>query len=146
VRASAPGEFIRLLRRSVRLAVKHELLPYACAVEISVVSNEQIRQVNKEQRGVDKETDVLSFPAWGPGEEPVPDPGTGRVYLGEILIAQSKAMNQARRNRHSPEREFGYLAAHGTLHLLGYDHDSEWNRAVMRKKEENVMERMRLLR
>jgi probable rRNA maturation factor len=139
-------ELVPLLRRSVRLAVKHEGLDYPCTVEVSIVSNEQIRKVNREQRGIDKTTDVLSFPMWEANEEPVPDPDSGRVHLGVILIAYGKAMVQARKNKHSREREFGYLAAHGTLHLLGYDHDGEWRRAVMRKKEEDVMERMRLLR
>ena len=146
VRARAAVQSVTLLRKCVRLAVKNERLPYPCLTDVFLVSNETIRAANKERRGVDKVTDVLSFPAWDPGGEAVPDPDTGRVFLGDILIAYGQAMTQARRYKHSAGRELGYLAAHGALHLLGYDHETEWDRAVMRKKEEDVMEKLGLPR
>ena len=146
VRSYAPEQYAPLLRRAARLAVKGERLPFPCMVEVSVISNEKIRQINKERRGIDKVTDVLSFPALEHGEIPAPDPDTGRVFLGEILIAYSQTITQALKYKHSPEREFAYLAAHGALHLLGCDHETEWDRAVMRQKEETVMERLGLLR
>jgi probable rRNA maturation factor len=146
VRAFDAEPFAPLLRRCVRLAVKNERLPFPCMADVFLVTNTHICAVNKERRGVDKVTDVLSFPALNPGEKPFPDPGNGRVFLGDILIACDQAVIQARKNRHSVERELGYLAAHGALHLMGYEHETEWDRAVMRQKEENVMERMGLKR
>jgi len=130
----------------VRLAVKNERLPYDCLIDVLLVSNEEIRAVNKQRRGVDKVTDVLSFPMWGAGEKPVPDPDTGRVFLGDILIAMGRATQQASTYGHSGERELGYLAAHGALHLLGYDHENEWDKARMRRKEESVMAQIGLER
>jgi probable rRNA maturation factor len=146
VRVCEAGVYTLLLRRAVRLAVKNERLCYPCAADLLLVGDTDIRRVNKARRGEDKVTDVLSFPAWSAGERPAPDPGTGRVFIGDILIAEGRAREQAARYGHRTERELCYLAAHGALHLLGYSHDTEWERAVMRRKEEDVMERMGLTR
>jgi probable rRNA maturation factor len=146
VRVYHTGEYAPLLRRAARLAVKNERLAYPCVMDVSVISNEEMRNINKKQRGADKTTDVLSFPMWDAGENPIPEPDTGRVYIGDVLISQKHAEAQAKDYGHSTERELAYLAVHGTLHLLGYDHETEWERAVMRKKEETVMEKLRLVR
>ncbi|MDR1668694.1 MAG: rRNA maturation RNase YbeY [Oscillospiraceae bacterium] len=148
VRVSAAGddEYAPLLRRAVRVAVKSERFGFPCMADVIMVTDEEIRAVNRERRGVDKVTDVLSFPARHPDEIPVPDPDTGRVFLGDILIASERAAAQAYTYQHSEEREIAYLAAHGALHLLGYDHEGEWERAVMRRKEEAVMQKLGLSR
>ena len=135
-----------LLRRAVRGAVKNERLGYPCVADVFMVSDKELREVNRERRGGDKTTDVLSFPARSPEEFPLPDPDTGRVFLGDILISEERAAAQALEYGHPVEREIAYLAAHGALHLMGYDHESEWDRAVMRRKEEAVMEKLGLSR
>ncbi len=146
VRVIRAGEYATLLRRAVRVAVKNERLGVPCMVDIFLISDEDIRAVNKERRGIDQITDVLSFPAWNPDEPPFPDPDTGRFFLGDILVALDRAYRQALSYGHSAEREIAYLAAHGALHLMGYDHEGEWERAVMRRKEEAVMEKLELPR
>lgn len=146
VRVRAAEQYKPLLRICVRTVVKNERLRYPCMIDVFLVSDNDIRTVNKERRGVDKVTDVLSFPVWEAGEEPIADPDTGRVFLGDVLVAMGRAMSQSRSYGHSMERELGYLAAHGALHLLGYDHETEWDRAVMRQKEESVMDKLGLVR
>jgi probable rRNA maturation factor len=146
VRVVNAAQFTPLLRRAVRLAIKNERLPSPCMADVFLISDSNVRRVNKERRNVDAFTDVLSFPALNPGEVPSPDPDTGRIFLGDILIAAGRTGIQARRYGHSYERELVYLAVHGALHLLGHNHETEWDRAVMRQKEEAVMERMGLVR
>ncbi len=134
--------------------------------ELLLVSEEEIRRLNREQRQVDKITDVLSFPASDlvAGEpiraaehtdcvEPVMGRRKGewvekgaRLFLGSVVICEKRAREQAEEYGHSYERELFYLAVHGVLHCLGYDHETEEERAVMREKEEYVMQKMGLSR
>jgi probable rRNA maturation factor len=86
---------------------------------VCLVSDERMREYNRDFRGVDAVTDVLSFPAGGEA-----DP-EGRVYLGDIVIAIPAAARQARRQSHSLARELRILALHGYLHLLGHDHETD---------------------
>ena len=144
VRVYNAGDYKFLLRRAARAAVKQERLPYPCLMEAVLIPDDEMREINRIQRGADKVTDVLSFPMRNPGDKP--DPDTGRVYIGDVLISEKRAQKQAEEYGHSFERELAYLTAHGALHLLGYDHETEWDRAVMRKKEEAVMEKLGLLR
>jgi probable rRNA maturation factor len=144
VRIYDAGEYKILLRRAARLAVKNERLPDPCVLDIILISDREMQELNHMRRGKNAVTDVLSFPMRNPGDKP--DPDTGRIYLGDILISAKRAGEQALEYGHSLRREIAYLAVHGTLHLLGYSHESEWDRAVMRKKEEAVMERLGLLR
>ncbi|MDR0325297.1 MAG: rRNA maturation RNase YbeY [Oscillospiraceae bacterium] len=144
VRVYDAGDDKALLRRAARLAVKNERLPFPCVMDVILISDREMRELNRMRRGVNKVTDVLSFPMWNPGDKP--DPDTGRVYIGDVLIAKKRAKKQAKEYNHSLERELAYLTAHGALHLLGFDHETDWDRAVMRKKEEAVMERLGLLR
>jgi probable rRNA maturation factor len=97
-------------------------------VVVTVTDDAKIREINREHRGIDAATDVLSFPLidFSAGQV-VPsfsdvDPQTGRVPLGDILISTERAKRQADEYGHGYERELGFLTAHGTLHLLGYDH------------------------
>ena len=116
---------------------------YTAQVDILILSDAEMREVNRERRGVDKPADVLSFPFvnWQAGEEPLPEAATGRVFLGDILISIDRAAEQAGAYGHSLARELGFLAVHGALHLLGYDHGTEEERAFMRAREEAVLER-----
>lgn len=99
-----------------------------------------MHELNKEFLDVDSPTDVLSFPA------SEPDPETGSVYLGDILISIPRAAQQAQSAGHPLEAEVQLLTVHGTLHLLGFDHASDEEKAVMWNEQAKVLERIGLSR
>ncbi|MDR1495363.1 MAG: rRNA maturation RNase YbeY [Clostridiales Family XIII bacterium] len=113
--------------------------------EISLVfaTPARIRSLNREHRGRDEVTDVLSFPQedCGAGTEnpAMADGGTGPALLGDIVVCSERAHEQAEEYGHGAEREFVYLFVHGLLHLLGYDHETEEDRGAMRAAEEAAM-------
>ena len=128
-----------LMRRCCHAVLQYENFEGAAQVDISIVDNEQIRQINKEHRHIDAVTDVLSFPL---GENNVYDidPSTGAKMLGDIILSVEQAAIQAEHFGHSLQREVGYLTVHSMLHLLGYDHVGGGLPAVrMREHEEAVM-------
>lgn len=120
--------------------------------ELLFVSEEEIRALNARMRGVDRVTDVLSFPALEgiKGREILSDEHgecldeEGALLVGSVVICKKRAKEQAAEYGHSAEREIGYLAVHGVLHCLGYDHETEEERAEMRAKEEEIMQKLRL--
>ena len=124
------------------------------SAELLLVSEEEIRALNARDRGVDRVTDVLSFPSMdGIKGKPVlaDEHGecideAGRVFLGSIVICEKRAREQAAEYGHSVERELWYLAVHGVLHCLGYDHETEEEKREMREKEEEIMARLDLRR
>ena len=133
-----------LVRRCCNAVLKLEGFRYSAEISVTFVDNEQIHELNRQYRGKDAPTDVLSFPM---GENGVYDENhaTGAKILGDIVISMEKAVEQARRYGHSLEREVGYLTAHSMLHLLGYDHEkSGMDRVRMREKEEWVMTQLGL--
>lgn len=117
-------------------------------IEVSLVSPEEIRRLNRAERGKDEVTDVLSFPALN-GIRNVKlekknfkldvDPETGNIMLGSIAICLARAAEQAAEYGHSEEREIAYLAVHGLLHLLGYDHMTDEDKREMRELEEGIL-------
>lgn len=126
-------------------------------VEFISCTPEEIRELNFRTRGVDKATDVLSFPALACSygsyrpftAENYPldiDPQSGNVVLGSVAVCDLIARGQAEEYGHSEERERGYLFLHGLLHLLGYDHMEENDKAAMREVEEAVLSRAGLVR
>ncbi len=126
-----------------------EHIDTACEVSILLVNNKAIREINYEQREIDKATDVLSFPMIDfetPAVLPkglfgVRDPETGELFLGDIVISLEKVRSQALKYGHSNKREFAFLAAHSMLHLLGYDHvNSEEEAKIMEKKQSHILE------
>ena len=128
-----------LIRRACNAVLEYENFEGPAEISVTFVDNEQIHELNREYRGKDMPTDVLSFPM---GENGVYDENhnTGAKILGDIVISVPKALEQAKRYGHSFEREMGYLTAHSMLHLLGYDHENGGiERVRMREKEENVM-------
>lgn len=105
-------------------------------ISLTLVSLEEIRELNRDYRDVDRETDVLSFPQF----EDVEDmPEFGELCLGDVVICLDKVEEQAKEFGHSFERELIYLFVHSMLHLLGYDHMEEEEKALMRQREEAVM-------
>lgn len=137
------------LRTIVKHCVSETLYEegYSGEFEVSVifVDNEQIREINKEYRETDKETDVLSFPMTNEGEEFTVNPETGCNMLGDIVISLEKALAQSEEYGHSFKREVAFLTVHSMLHLLGYDHEkSEEEEAEMFGKQEIVLETLGL--
>lgn len=133
-----------LIRRCCNAVLRMEKFEGPAEISVTFVNNEQIHELNRQYRGKDMPTDVLSFPM---GENGVYDVNhdTGAKILGDIVISMEKAVEQAKRYDHSLEREVGYLTAHSMLHLLGYDHEtSGLDRVRMREKEEQIMTQLGL--
>ena len=114
-------------------------------VSLMLVDDQRIHALNLEYRGVDRPTDVLSFALQEEMEEE-PNSEFEDEMLGDIVISVPRARAQAEEYGHSFERELVYLAVHGTLHLLGYDHEEETDQQAMRHKEEAVMAILKLER
>lgn len=114
------------------------------SLSVSFVDADEIHRLNNEYRNVDRETDVLSFPSFEPGE--IPNGDDEEIALGDVVICSDVAKRQAEEFGHSYERELIYLFVHSVFHLLGYDHENEEEKAVMRSREENVMEMLGITR
>ncbi|MFK3937633.1 rRNA maturation RNase YbeY [Alkalihalobacillus sp. NPDC078783] len=115
-------------------------------VSISFVDDEEIRELNKEHRGKDQGTDVLSF-ALNEGEDDVVEPISGMPnLLGDIIISVPRISLQADDYGHSFERELGFLVVHGFLHLLGYDHLTESEEKEMFGRQEEILTSYGLVR
>lgn len=126
----------KLISDSLITGLEH--LGYGIDYEISItiVDEEEIRQLNNEYRSVDKVTDVLSFPLYEKFD--IPESG----MLGDIVICSQRVKEQAEEFGHSEEREFIYLSIHSLLHLLGFDHIEEDDRIEMRTKEKEIMKKI----
>lgn len=109
-------------------------------VDITFVDDARIQELNRQYRGTDCPTDVLSFPQeeQGPGEPPVVT-GPGNFLLGDVVVSLETASRQAEEYGHGLEREVAYLVVHGVLHLLGYDHDTAEEGSRMRAREEKIL-------
>ena len=136
-----------LLRRVIPAALEAEGVPFPCEVDVLFTDDAGIQAINREQRDVDRPTDVLSFPMFNltPGTPPTlddveVDPGTGLVPLGDMVLSLERAEAQGAEYGHGAEREAAYLAVHSVLHLLGYDHLDEGSmKAQMRAREEAIL-------
>lgn len=137
--------------------LSEEHCPYESSVNLVVTDNGSIREMNRLHRGIDRETDVLSFPNLEfdiPGsfdgvegcEADCFDPGTGELVLGDIMISAEKVREQADCYGHSQKREFAFLIAHSMLHLCGYDHMEEEDARVMEKKQEEILNSLGITR
>lgn len=142
-----------MLRKAVKTALDHEGVREKTHVDIMITDNAHIHEINREQRGVDRHTDVLSFPM----NQLIPeafdsemceyDPASGRILLGDMVISLEQCRAQAEAFGHSAEREICYLAVHSVLHLLGYDHlDEGEEKAQMRRHEDEIMEKLGITR
>lgn len=136
-----------LAKKCVVAAVRKYLKGYSVHVDITMVSGDEIRAINRENRHVDSVTDVLSFPMLDmyegvcrSGLDGEISPVTGDILLGDIVICYDKILQQAEEFGHSKEREMAYLATHSVLHLLGFDHVDEGDmKAKMRSAEEEIL-------
>ena len=112
-------------------------------ISVTFVDKEEIHELNNQYRGVDSPTDVLSFPQFDDFDDL---PEEGDICLGDVVICTDKAKEQAEEFGHTFEREIIYLFVHSILHLLGYDHMDEDEKALMRRQEEIVMEHLGITR
>ena len=135
-----------IMRRAAQSVLENEGMRGAFEISLSLVDKPAIRSANAQYRGIDRVTDVLSFPLGENGEYPV-NPATGAFMLGDIVICAEKAVEQAAEYGHSEQREFGFLCAHSVLHLIGYDHvESEAQGAQMFAKQEAALKNIGLTR
>ena len=124
------------------------------AIELVFVEEEEIRRLNNQARGIDKVTDVLSYPALDDikgqalyGEDyPFDIDDEGNLLIGSIAICCQRAKEQAEEYGHSYERELHYLIVHGIMHCLGYDHIEETDKVEMREKEEYILGKLGITR
>jgi probable rRNA maturation factor len=138
-------------------ALEYEDCPYEVIVDVTITDDDGIRAMNNEFRGIDKPTDVLSFPNVdyeAPSDfsdiedrdEDYFDPDSGELCLGDIVISIDKVFAQADEYGHSPMREYAFLIAHSMLHLLGYDHMEPEEALVMESKQEEILKRLGITR
>jgi len=136
-----------LAKRCIVAAIRKYLKGWSAHVDVTMVSGEEIQTINRENRNVDKVTDVLSFPMLdmyegvyhGDLKDEI-EPTSGDIMLGDIIICYDKILEQAEEFGHSKEREMAYLATHSILHLLGFDHVDEGEmKAKMRAAEEEII-------
>ncbi len=133
-----------LVRRCCNAVLQLEQFPHNAEISVVFIDNDQIQELNREYRGKDMPTDVLSFPRGENGDYEI-NHDTDAVILGDVAISMEKAVEQAYKYDHSLEREIGFLTAHSVLHLLGYDHEQGGlDRVRMREKEEQVMTQLGL--
>ena len=141
----------------VDAVLEHEKCPYETEISLLLTHNDEIHEMNLEHRGIDRATDVLSFPMLDfdhPGDfsiideetADVFDPESGELMLGDIVISVDKVLEQAQEYGHSPKREYAFLIAHSMLHLCGYDHMDDEERKVMEEKQRAIMEKINILR
>ncbi len=139
------------------LASRWEKKGLIAGVTIAYVSENRIRTVNRENRGIDRITDVLSFPMLDMDEGRLISPlqaedldrtegGSPVVWLGDILICPARAERQAKGFGHTLTREVAFLTAHGMLHLLGYDHIDPEKEETMVAKQEKILNRLGIRR
>lgn len=144
-----------LARRSIESVARCDGFEYPFLICVVFTDDAGIWELNRRMRGVDRSTDVLSFPMvrfasldkaqYAPKKRDR-DVQTGEVYLGDIVVSLEHAKAQAQAYGHSMQRETGYLCAHGAAHLLGYDHETPEEKTVMRALEERALEQIDLKR
>ena len=139
----------KLIKEVVSRVLEEEKVLPEVDVYITLTNNEEIHKINKEYRDVDRPTDVLSFPMYERDEIAGLKNDTDdeiEKILGDIIVSIEKVREQAEEYGHSFGRELAYLVTHGMLHLLGYDHMIEEEKAVMRKREEEILETLNITR
>jgi len=132
-------ENIKAIEKAVSTVLEAENAEGNYEVSVSFVTNEEIRELNKNYRNVDSETDVLSFPMDD-------DEFNGVIILGDIVLSTQRIIEQANEFGHSLEREMIYLTVHSMLHLLGYDHMSNSEKEEMRLREKEIMKELQLFK
>ncbi len=144
-------DYENIAGRVVEAALEYVHCPYECEVNILLTDNNGIQKVNKQMRGIDSPTDVLSFPMIDYESEadfsiaerdPASyfDADNGELLLGDIMISLDRVREQALEYNHSTVREYAFLIAHSMLHLSGYDHMVEDERIRMEDMQEDILQ------
>ena len=152
------NEFVENLKKVIDFALKEEEVNVDTEISLLFVDNEEIREINKETRNIDSATDVLSFPMLEYKSNKVfkeqykdykfgaEDCDGDELILGDIVLSLERAKEQSIEYNHSFEREASYLVVHSVLHLLGYDHMKDDEKKIMRKREEEILGKLNILR
>jgi probable rRNA maturation factor len=147
-----------LIKQTILTTLRFEEVDLLCEVNVLITGDQGIRKYNKNFRGIDKVTDVLSFPmqefsqpGWRHRCDSELDEENGILQggslpLGDIVISTGRARKQAKDSKHTFERETTHLIIHSVLHLLGYDHMDEENEKLMRLREKQIMKKMGYMR
>ena len=151
-----PFDCQTLAREVINGALEYIHCPYEVQVNLLLTMNDEIHEMNRDFRNIDRATDVLSFPMLEyetPGdfshfesEEDCFDPETGELLLGDIVISKEKVIAQAEEYGHSVKREYAFLIAHSVLHLSGYDHMEEEERIEMETLQREILNELNILR
>lgn len=151
-------EFINKLSAVCSFTLKEEDLDKDYQISLLFVDNDEIKEINEETRGINKETDVLSFPMLDYENKKVYKNmykgyefdetymDGNELVLGDMVLSLEKALEQSLEYNHSYEREVSYLVVHSILHLLGYDHMEEDEKIIMRKREEEILNKLEIIR
>lgn len=135
------NEQIGLLQKLLDYAGQHENVEENTELSVSFVNNADIQELNKVYRQKDEPTDVISFALQDTGADSINIVGSNApLILGDIIISIDKVEEQAIEYNHSLKRELGFLAVHGFLHLLGYDHTDEAEEKMMFQKQNDIMD------
>lgn len=124
------------LEKVVSETLYHQRIQPDVEIAIVIGNNDHVQNLNQTYRGIDKPTDVLTFP------HGVIDPDTGREYLGDIIIAFPRAAQQAETGNHPVMDELNLLIVHATLHLLGYEHENDQEKRVMWSIQDDILEKL----
>ena len=145
-----------LAGKVIEAALDYVACPYEAEVNLLLTMNNEIQEMNRNFRQIDRATDVLSFPMVDYKEagnfdfleesEEYFHPESGELMLGDIVISKEKVISQAEEYGHSIEREYAFLIAHSMLHLFGYDHMEDEERVVMEAKQEEILEQLKISR
>ena len=150
--------FIERLSNVCDFALKEEGVECQYQISLLFVDNEEIREINNETRNIDRATDVLSFPMLDFEDKKVFNEMYLNYYfyetfkdgdeliLGDMVLSLERALEQSEEYGHSYEREVSYLVVHSILHLLGYDHMEEDDKKRMRKREEEILNKLQIRR
>ena len=139
----------QVIRKAIRTVMEEKKIPSELDVNVLLTVPSAIQAVNREMRGVDSVTDVLSFPYFEylkPGKFTAKLDKEEENILGDILICASKIKEQAKRYGHSQKRELAFLIVHSMLHLIGYDHIEPDDAALMQQEEKRFMEILQIKR
>lgn len=149
-------DFIQVAEDVMEAVLDQESCPYESQVSLVLTDDDEIRRTNKEFRGIDHPTDVLSFPMVdfpSPADYSILEeddsyfhPESGELLLGDIMISIPRAVQQASEYGHSVKREYAFLIAHSMLHLLGYDHMEDEERLLMEAKQEQALKHLHIER
>ncbi|MCR5604911.1 MAG: rRNA maturation RNase YbeY [Lachnospiraceae bacterium] len=145
-----------LYRKVVDTVLDIEKCPYEAEVSLLITGNDEIREINKQERNIDSPTDVLSFPM-GEYDEPADfsnieespeyfNVETGELMLGDIVLSYDRIRSQAGEYGHSERREYAFLIVHSMLHLIGYDHIEEADRELMEERQRVIMDALGISR